>query len=79
MSWLREAISDSRTGLASSKRVAMVFASLTLCLCTIMLTMIVFWKVEVVPVLVAFGTALAGMAGAGYVMGKPTERTKKDE
>ena len=78
MNWLREAINDSKTGLASSKRIAMLMAATTLSLCTTILSVIVFWKVEVVPALIVFGGTLGGMAGAGYVMGKGQEQ-KRDE
>ena len=76
MNWLREAINDSKTGLASSKRISMLMASTTLSLSTLALTAIVYWRVEVVSVLIAFGTSLAAMAGAGYVIGKGQEQKR---
>ena len=77
MNWVREAISDNRTGLASSKRIVMLAAGITMSLSTLILTGIAYWKVEVVPALVTFGTALSALAGSAYVGGKAYE-AKRD-
>ena len=68
--WLHEAICDNKTGLASSTRIVMLMSALTLCLSTIWLTVIVFWKTELVSVLVAFGSGLSVMSTGGYVAGR---------
>lgn len=73
MSWLREAINDGRTGLASTKRVVMLVSGLTMSACTLLLTIAAFFDVAVVPALSVFGGALSGLAGAGYVGGKFAE------
>lgn len=73
MKWLREAISDGRTGLASTKRVVMLTAGLTMSLCTLVLTIASFFVDYVIPALTVFGGALAAQAGAGYVGGKFAE------
>jgi hypothetical protein len=76
MNWLREAINDSKTGLASTKRINVLMAGATLSICTLILTAIVYWRVEVVPALIVFGGSLSAMAGAGYVMGKGQEQKR---
>lgn len=68
--WLKEAICENRTGRASTTRIVMLMSGVTLCLSTLWITVIVFWQVELVPVLTVFGGALATMSGAGYVAGR---------
>jgi hypothetical protein len=74
---LKELLSDSRSERLSVKHTAMMIATTTLSLCTTLLTILVYWRVEVVPALTAFGMTLGGIAGAGYTLGKPTERQKE--
>ena len=74
MSLLREAISDSRTGKASTKRIVMLAAGLSMSVSTLALVGAVFLGKDVSGLLVAFGTSLSGLAGAGYVGGKAMER-----
>jgi hypothetical protein len=76
---LKEAICDNKTGRASSTRIVMLLSGSTLCVSTVWLTVIVFWRVELVPVLTVFGGALATMSGAGYVAGRawPGKETEK--
>lgn len=68
--WLKEAICENRTGRASSTRIIMLMSAVTLCVSTLWMTVIVFWRTELVPVLTVFGGALATMSGAGYVAGR---------
>lgn len=77
MSWLYDTVCDSKTGKPSVKHVTILMASSTLSLSTLTLTVMVFWRPEVVAVLMAFGPTLGGMAGVGYVMGKPAERKQE--
>ena len=70
MNWFAEVISDGRSQRLSSTRFNAVIAGITLCLSTLILTAIVYWRVEVVPALTVFGGALAGLAGAGVVVNK---------
>lgn len=72
--WLREAISDSKLGRASTKRIVMLAAGLSMSISTLALVGAVFAGYDVSGPLVAFGTALSGLAGAGYVGGKAMER-----
>ena len=74
MTWLREAINDSKSGLASSKRITMLMAALTLSISTLIQSVMVFWRPEIVPSLTTFGLTLGAMAGSGYVFGKQAEK-----
>jgi hypothetical protein len=69
---LHEAISDNSTGRASSTRIIMLVAGVTLSFCTILLTAGSFWRIELVPALTVFGSALATMAGGGYIAARVT-------
>jgi hypothetical protein len=79
MTWLREMLSDNKTGMLSSVRTVMFFSGMTLCLSTLALTAIVFWRVEVVPVLTAFGSSLALMSGLAYGVQKWAGTKEKDQ
>lgn len=70
MKWLNDAITSPNTGKASSSRVIALAAGLTLSFCTLVLTPLAFLKPELITPLTAFGTALAGLAGSGYVTNK---------
>ena len=77
MKWdttLREAIRDNKSGLASSSRIVALLSGVTLSVCTILLTVLAFFKIELVPALTVFGGALAAQAGSGYVATKMTEK-----
>ena len=71
---LREAIRDNKSGLASSSRIVALLSGVTLSACTILLTVLAFFKIELVPALTVFGGALAAQAGSGYVATKMTEK-----
>ncbi len=73
MAWLREAVSDGRSGRVSTKRVVMLAAGLSMSISTLALVVAVFVGWDVSGPLVAFGTSLSAMAGAGYVGGKAFE------
>jgi hypothetical protein len=68
MTWLREAINDDKTGLASSTRIAVLSATWTLCITTLSLTVAVWVKPELASVLTVCVSALATMAGGSYIM-----------
>jgi len=74
MNLIRQAISDSKTGIASVKRLAIFMATATLSISTLGLTALVYWRPEVVPALTAFGMTLGAIGGSSYVLGKPAER-----
>lgn len=76
MNWLREAINDNKSGLASTKRISMLMASTTLSVCTLLLTIAIYRGFDVQNVLIVFGGSLASMAGAGYVFGKGQEQKR---
>lgn len=74
MSWIREAISDNKTGLASSKRIIMLWGALIMGICCLMLCVA---SVSGVDVTVTFGTAatlLSGCGTGGYLVGKHIDR-----
>ena len=70
MSWLKEAASSPQSGRVSSSRVVALAAGLTLSVCTLVLTPLAFLKPDLTTALTVFGTALAGLAGSGYVANK---------
>ena len=74
MNWLRETISDSKTGTASSKRVVMVMAGAAMSIAVIILALGAWFGYEVAAALGAVCVPLAGMSGYGYVRGKAAER-----
>lgn len=74
MSWLREAISDSTTRLASSKRLAMLIATTALAISVVGLTVAAILGHPVATELVAVSVPLAGLGGYSYVNGKQAER-----
>lgn len=77
MIWLREAV-ENPAGKVSSSRVIAMVAGLTLSFCTLVLTPLAFLKPELVTPLTAFGTALAGLAGANYVTQRITNKGATD-
>lgn len=80
MTWLREAAESPVTNRISSSRVIALVAGLTLSACTLVLTPLAFLKPELVTPLTVFGTALAGLAGSGYVTNRLTSgQEKKNE
>lgn len=76
--WLREAISDGRTGLASAKRIALLMAALSMSAAVVILSVaaLVVGR-DVAAALGAIAVPLAGLAGYGYVQGKAAE-VKRD-
>jgi uncharacterized membrane protein YebE (DUF533 family) len=78
MSWLREAISDSRTNKASAKRIAMLMAALSMSAAVVILALAALMVGrDVAAALGAIAVPLAGLAGYGYVNGKAAE-AKRD-
>ena len=78
MSWLRETISDSNTGTASSKRVVMLMAGAAMSLAVIILAIGAWFGYEVAAALGAVCVPLAGLSGYSYVQGKKVEGAKND-
>lgn len=70
MNWLREAINDSATGLASSKRVVMVMAGFAMAVGVVILCIAAMWGTPVSGELAAVCVPLAGMSGYSYVQGQ---------
>ncbi len=69
MKWLTEAVQNP-AGRVSSSRVIALVAGFTLSICTLVLTPLAYLSPDLVTPLTVFGTALAGLAGSGYVTNK---------
>ena len=78
MTWLRETISDSKTGAASSKRVVMLMAGASMSVSVVILALAACFGVEVVGALGAVCVPLAGMSGYSYVQGKAAEKVASE-
>lgn len=74
MNWLREAINDSATGKASSKRIAMLAGAVSMSLAVVVLSVAAWFGYDVADALWAVTVPLAGLGGASYVGGKAVER-----
>lgn len=74
MNWLREAINDSKTGTASSKRIAMLSGAISMSIAVIVLSVAAWFGYDVADALWAVTVPLAGLGGASYVGGKIAER-----
>ena len=75
MNWLREAINDSQTGKASSKRIAMLAGAVSMSLAVVVLSAASLFGYDVAAALWAVTVPLAGLGGYSYVNGKIAERT----
>ena len=74
MNWLREAINDSKTGQASSKRIiAMLSGAGSMSVAVILLSTASLFGYEVANALWAVTIPLAGLGGYSYVNGKIAE------
>ena len=74
MNWLREAINDSATGKASSKRIAMLAGAVSMSLAVVVLSVASLFGYDVAAALWAVTVPLAGLGGYSYVNGKIAER-----
>lgn len=74
MNWLREAINDSATGKASSKRIAMMAGAVSMSLAVVVLSAASLFGYDVAAALWAVTVPLAGLGGYSYVNGKMAER-----
>ena len=75
MNWLREAINDSATGKASSKRIAMLAGAASMSLAVVVLSAASLFGYDVAAALWAVTVPLAGLGGYSYVNGKMAERS----
>lgn len=73
MNWLREAINDSSTGKASSKRIAMLSGSGSMSIAVVVLSAASLFGYEVANAIWAVTIPLAGLGGYSYVNGKLAE------
>lgn len=73
MNWLREAISDGKTGQASSKRIAMLAGAGSMSLAVLVLSAASLFGFDVAAALWAVTVPLAGLGGYSYVNGKIAE------
>lgn len=74
MNWLRESISDGKTGQASSKRVIALLAGASMSFAVMLLAIATLFGYETYLELGAVCVPLAGMAGYNYVRGKIAEK-----
>ena len=74
MNWLREAINDSATGKASSKRIAMLAGAVSMSLAAVVLSAASLFGYDVAAALWAVTVPLAGLGGYSYVNGKIAEK-----
>ena len=74
MTWLREAINDSRTGQASSKRIIALLGALALAFATVILAIAAVFGQDVANALWAASGPLAALGGTNYVGGKLAEK-----
>ena len=74
MNWLREAINDSQTGKASSKRIAMLSGAVSMSLAVVVLSAASLLGYDVAAALWAVTVPLAGLGGYSYVNGKIAEK-----
>ena len=77
MNWLREAINDSKTGTASSKRIAMLSGAVSMSVAVIVLSAASLFGYDVAAALWAVTVPLAGLGGTSYVGGKAIESRMK--
>ena len=73
MNWLREAINDSATGKASSKRIAMLAGAASMSVAVLVLSAASLFGYDVAAALWAVTVPLAGLGGYSYVNGKVAE------
>ena len=74
MNWLREAINDSATGKASSKRIAMLSGAAAMSIAVVVLSVAAWFGYDVATAMWAVTVPLAGLGGYSYVNGKIAER-----
>ena len=74
VTFLKEVISDSRTGKGSSKRFVFMLAGFALSLSTIILAIAACLGQDVGIAIGAVASSLAAFAGYGYVGGKKAEK-----
>ena len=74
MGWLREAINDSATGKASSKRIAMLAGAASMSVAVLVLSAASLFGYDVAAALWAVTVPLAGLGGYSYVNGKIAEK-----
>ena len=75
MGWLREAINDSATGKASSKRIAMLAGAASMSAAVLVLSAASLFGYDVAAALWAVTVPLAGLGGYSYVNGKIAEKS----
>ena len=74
MTWMREAITDSRSGKASSKRIIALLGALALAFATVILAIAAVFGQDVANALWAASGPLAALGGTNYVGGKLAEK-----
>lgn len=76
MNWLREAINDSKTGLASSKRLGLLIATIAMSVSVLILAVAALFGQDTSVALGAVCVPLAGLNGYSYVNAKVMEQKR---
>ena len=76
MNWLRETINNSQTGMASSKRIALLSGAVSMSIAVVVLAAAAVCGHEVAGELAAVCVPLAGLGGYSYVQGGKKEQTQ---
>jgi len=71
--FLRQAAQDNKTGLASSKRVALLISVSAMSLSIVILSVAVYYGHDTAIAIGSLAVPLSGLAGYGYVRGKVAE------
>ena len=78
MTWRKELCQDD-TGHLSSARVIALASGSTLCFSTVLMSVGSFWHPEMLPVVMALGPSLAGMATIGYAANRWAKKDTTNE
>ena len=79
MTWLREILSDNRTGRLSSSRAVASLAGVSLSFSTVFLSVASFFKPELVSSVIALGPSLAGLAAVNYHAAQASRKSLTQE
>ena len=78
MTWLNQLCQDDTGNLSSARAIALASGS-TLCFSTVLMSVGSFWHPEMLPVVMALGTSLAGMATIGYAANRWAKKGDTNE
>lgn len=79
MTWLRETLSDPKYHQLSSKRLAMLIATIGLAISVVILSVAALFGYEVALALGAVSVPLAGLGGYSYVEGSKVNKVTETD